>query len=325
METIIINKNEENQRLDRFLKKYLRNAPLSHVYKIIRKDVKVNGKRVKEDYVLMALDRVDLYIKEEDLAQVKSRKDIRETKTGVSIAYEDENILIAIKPKGLLTHGTALEKKETLANSVINYLIQKEEYVPRIEKTFSPAPANRLDRNTTGLVMFGKNAEALRELNRLLKERGKIRRIYLTVVKGEMKEERTLTGYLSKDERRNVVSVSKRDGANREEAILKVTPLACNKGFSLVEAELVSGRTHQIRAQLSKEGFPVIGDIKYGDLKVNRDMKNTFSLQDQLLHSRRLEFQGIEGSLSYLNGNAVLAPLPMEFQEIKEKLFKDKV
>lgn len=325
METIIINKNEENQRLDRFLKKYLRNASLSHVYKIIRKDVKVNGKRVKEDYVLMALDRVDLYIKEEDLAQVKSRKDIRETKTGVSIAYEDENILIANKPKGLLTHGTALEKKETLANSVINYLIQKEEYVPRIEKTFSPAPANRLDRNTTGLVMFGKNAEALRELNRLLKERGKIRRIYLTVVKGEMKEESTLTGYLMKDERRNVVSVSKRDGANREEAILKVTPLACNKGFSLVEAELVSGRTHQIRAQLSKEGFPVIGDIKYGDLKVNRDMKNTFGLQDQLLHSRRLEFQGIEGSLSYLNGKAVLAPLPMEFKDIKEKLFKDKV
>ena len=188
MVKLIITENQGGQRLDRFLKKYFDRAPLSHIYKMIRKDVKVNGKRSAAEAMLNAGDELTLYISQEDaqalqkpLKQVKARKQF-------VIAYEDDNILAAEKPFGLLTHGDRTEKKNHLANQVMDYLIEKGEYNPRIDRTFSPAPANRLDRNTTGLVLFGKNAEALKELNRLIRERNCINKYYMTVLCGRLEE-----------------------------------------------------------------------------------------------------------------------------------------
>ena len=152
MVKIEIGKNEQNQRLDKFLRKYLANAPLSFIYKAIRKDVKVNGKRGKEDTLLQLGDEVTLYISETDMEKFRKERRGGRVKRQFSIAYEDENILAAVKPYGLLTHGDSREKKNHLANQVIDYLIEKGDYNPRIEKTFTPAPVNRLDRNTTGLV-----------------------------------------------------------------------------------------------------------------------------------------------------------------------------
>ena len=155
---ITITENQGNQRLDRFLKKYFDRAPLSHIYKLIRKDVKVNGKRQKEDTMLAAGDELTIYLSEEDAKALQTVKKHVKAKRQFRIAYEDENILVCEKPFGLLTHGDHTEKKNHLANQVVDYLIQTGAYQPRLEKTFTPAPANRLDRNTTGLVIFGKHA-----------------------------------------------------------------------------------------------------------------------------------------------------------------------
>lgn len=165
MINLTITENQGNQRLDRFLKKYFDGAPLSRIYKMIRKDIKINGRRGKEDTLLLPGDQLTLYITESEAASMQKPKKIIRVKRQFKIAYEDENIIVVEKPFGLLTHGDRTEKKNHLANQVIDYLIETGAYQPRLDKTFSPAPANRLDRNTTGLVVFGKNAAALQELN----------------------------------------------------------------------------------------------------------------------------------------------------------------
>ena len=158
---LIITENQGGQRLDRFLKKYFDKAPLSYIYKMIRKDVKVNGKRASAEAMLSAGDELTLYINDEEAKTLqKPPRQVRAKKQFV-IAYEDENILAAEKPFGLLTHGDRTEKKNHLANQVLDYLVEKGEYNPRMDRTFSPAPVNRLDRNTTGLVLFVKKKSLL--------------------------------------------------------------------------------------------------------------------------------------------------------------------
>lgn len=170
---IEITENQANQRLDRFLKKYFNNASLGTIYKLIRKDVKVNGKRANESTLLANGDELTLYISDETAAGLRKEKRRVKVKKQFKIAYEDNDLLIVEKPFGLLTHGDRTEKKNHLANQVIDYLIEKGDYNPRTETTFVPAPANRLDRNTTGLVIFGKNAAALQKLNRIIREKTK--------------------------------------------------------------------------------------------------------------------------------------------------------
>ncbi len=184
MENIQITKNEENQRLDRFLRKYLKNASLSYIYKAIRKDVKVNGKRGKEDQILYEGDEISLYMDSDEIEEFQKKKDRPQGKRQFRVAYEDENVLVVEKPFGLLTHGDITEKKNTLANQVLGYLIEEGKYSPRNERTFVPSPVNRLDRNTTGLVIFGKNAAALAALNKMIRERTSIKKYYWTIVAG---------------------------------------------------------------------------------------------------------------------------------------------
>lgn len=207
MVEIVIGKNEEGQRLDRFLRKYLTAAPLSHIYRIIRKDVKVNGKRAKDDYDLNGSDVIQLYLNEDeikDLRGARGEAKAKPVKKTFRIAYEDDDILICDKPAGLLTHGDKTEKSNHLTNQVQGYLMGKGEFDPADEKTFSPSPVNRIDRNTTGLVIFAKNYDALKKLNSLIRNREKIRKFYLTVVSGVIGDEVTLTGMIEKDEARNV-------------------------------------------------------------------------------------------------------------------------
>ena len=174
MVKLTITENDGNQRLDRFLKKYLKNAPLSHIYKLIRKDVKLNGKRAKADTMLSDGDELVLYIADQQMEEWRQPKKKIIVKRQFGIAYEDDYLLVAEKPMGLLTHGDSREKKNTLANQVCGYLQQKGEYDPAQEKVFVPSPANRLDRNTTGLVLFGKNSIALQTLNRMIRDKEKI-------------------------------------------------------------------------------------------------------------------------------------------------------
>lgn len=319
MVKIIISENQGDQRLDRFLKKYLGNASLSYIYKLIRKDLKVNGKRAKEDTVINVGDELVFYMLDSEFESLQKEKKIVKAKKQFKAIYEDENILIAYKPFGLLTHGDKSEKKNHLTNQVIDYLIEKSEYDPRIDKTFTPAPVNRLDRNTTGLVLFGKNAAALKELSYMIRERGYIKKTYLTIVNGKIPSVLELNDKMIKNERSNTVKVVSSDSSDGKTMTTIARPIKygqnAGKWYTLVEVEIVTGRTHQIRAQLANAGYPLIGDVKYG----HKDLGQT----TQLLHSYMLEFVKCpDGKLSYLEGKIVKADPPEDFMTIQNKLFE---
>ena len=305
MEKITVGINESGMRLDRFLKKYLVNSSLSYIYRAIRKDVKVNGKRSKEDYILLTGDEITLYIPDDELAHLTEKKETHHTgRNELRIVYEDDNILVADKPQGLLTHGDMAEQRNTLVNQVTDHLIATGEYVPRAEKTFRPAPCNRLDRNTGGLVVFGKNALSLRKVNKLFQSRRNISKYYLVVVAGRIDEETVITGGIDKDEKTNRVRVA--DSGRASESIVR--PVAPADDYSVVEVELVTGRPHQIRAHLASIGHPVVGDPKYGDPAVNQRA----GADRQLLHAYRLVFGNVEGGLEYLSNMEITGEIPEE-------------
>lgn len=319
MVTIQIGENEQNQRLDRFLRKYLAKAPLSRIYKMIRKDVKVNGKRCGKEYMLRSGDQLTLYLAEAELAGLRRTDRKPAAKRQFTIAYEDDQILIVSKPYGLLTHGDGKEKRNHLANQVVAYLASKGELTPSEAGTFSPAPVNRLDRNTTGLVIFAKTYQALQDLNAMIRGRNCIRKFYLTIAAGEMEETLHLTGSLQKDEARNMVSVSREAGEGRAiETIAE--PVYCRNGYTLAEVEILTGRTHQIRAHLASAGHPLAGDPKYGDPAVNRALKERTGQTAQLLHAWRLTFQNCPEPYAYLNGKTVTAKLPPAFRKAAGEL-----
>ena len=321
---ITIGENEENQRLDKFLKKFMKGAPLSYIYKLIRKDVKVNEKRVAIETILNIGDEVKIYITDQELDEFRQKQLMfSKSKRQFTVAYEDENILIVEKPFGLLTHGDAVEKKNTLVNQVLSYLAERGEWNPRGEKSFTPAAVNRLDRNTTGLVMFGKNNKSVKALNEMIREKGMIEKYYLTIVAGEVKSDLVLKDSLIKNEKTNTVKVYKSteedDEGKNIETIVK--PLAVKNGYSLLEVLLITGRTHQIRAHLADIGYPVIGDAKYGSRGVNNTVLNRFDLSTQFLHAYKLKFKDCIAPLEYMSGKEINSKLPEKYKLIRNSLF----
>lgn len=326
MKQITITSNDAGRRLDRFLRKYLPKASLGQIYKIIRKDVKIDGRRRDESYMLCEGEVLTLYMSDEDFGKLSGgpsggRSDTgRKAKKQFGIVYEDAEILVADKPFGLLTHGDVHEKKNHLANQVRDYLIEQGEYDPRNEKVFSPAPANRIDRNTTGLVLFGKTAQALKGLNKMIRE-DNMSKFYLTIVHGRIDGELDLSGALTKDAKTNKVRISD----SGELAIRTIVrPLQhLERNTTLVEVELVTGRSHQIRAHLASVGHPIIGDSKYATRSasgLNRYLAETYKLSTQLLHAYRLEFRECAEGLEYLEGRTFKAPLPSSWDRILKGL-----
>ncbi len=323
-----IGKNEEEQRLDRFLRKYFRKASLGRIYKMIRKDIRVNGKRVAIETFLTEGDLVEIFMSDEEAESYRETKKTVRALRQFAIAYEDSQMLVVSKPYGLLTHGDANEKKNTLANQVLGYLTEKGDYLPRIEKTFVPSPVNRLDRNTTGLVIFGKDAETLKRLNQKIRERDLIEKFYMTIVCGNLKESMILRDTMVKDGKTNTVTIQEEPDSDGKWMESRVKPIRHSPhiskspgdkpdkspAYTLVEVQLITGRSHQIRAQLAAAGFPIIGDTKYGNAQSNRLMKAKFGLTTQLLHAYKL----------VIDGNVVEAPIPEEFQRITGVLIDGK-
>ncbi|MBR5731252.1 MAG: RluA family pseudouridine synthase [Firmicutes bacterium] len=337
MKEITISANDAGQRLDRFLKKYLANAPLSAVYKLIRKDIKVDGRRRREDYCLSEGEALQIFASDAEIEEWSRKKPRAKAKRQFKTVYEDDDIIIVSKPFGLLVHGDRSEKKDTLTNQVTDYLIETGAYDPRAEKSFVPSPAHRLDRNTTGLVVFGKNAEALRQLAKIFREDGKVSKYYYAIVHGRLDEGPVrLRGKLLKDEKTNTCRVLP-ESDERGRYIETVVSCAAAgegaygkgrnaRGYSLADVELVTGRSHQIRAHLSSIGHPLAGDIKYGGKKTRlAESSMELGASTQALHAYKIEFKEAEGVLGHLRGRSFTAPLPQSWDALQTELLGRKV
>ena len=303
MKELTIGTNDAGQRLDRFLAKAVPLLPASLAQKYIRlKRIKRNGARAQRDTRLEAGDRLQLYINDEFFDTPREDNAyLTVAAPKLNIVYEDENILLVDKRPGLAVHPhDGAEYGRTLIDQIQAYLYQKHEWRPREENAFTPALCNRIDRNTGGIVIAAKTAEALRVMNQKIKDRELDKR-YLAIVEGTPKpREGSLKGYLFKDAVKNRVFVTdgSKPGAKTCQTNYKV--LDSRNGLSLVECELITGRTHQIRAQFAHAGHPLLGDGKYG--KLDKRFDRTY----QALYSYKLTFLFTTdaGSLSNLNGRS---------------------
>lgn len=321
MKQVVIDKNDSGQRLDRFLRKYLSEASQSFIYKMLRKKrIKLNNKKAEPNTIISEGDTIQLYLSDDTIEKFMGSKKVEKSKLVPRIIYEDENILLINKPVGILSHSANKEYGNNIADSIIHYLCQKGEYNPRVEKTFKPSICNRLDMNTSGIIIGAKNYEALKKMNLAIKE-GHVHKYYKTIVKGKVMEEGVIEGYLSKNEELNKVRILEDKEGNAKKIVTKIKVLRSYDEYSLLEIELITGRTHQIRAHLSSIGHPVIGDIKYGDKKINKFFRENYGLESQFLHAYKVEFENLEPPLDYLNGKVFIAPLNNKFLKIEEELF----
>ncbi len=301
MRTLYITKNDAGQRLDKFLTKAVKALPKSLLYKFIRtKKIKVNRKRADIGYMLAEGDSIELFISDEFFAEDAADTAFTHLTPHLDIVYEDENILLVDKQPGIIVHSDDNEEINTLIGHIKAYLYRKGEYDPASERSFAPSLCNRIDRNTGGIVIAAKNAAALRVMNKKIRA-DELSKYYLCAVHGRMERSSdTLTGYLKKDSDNNIVDIVREARPGYKKIITKYRVVAERNSLSLLEVELVTGRTHQIRAHLSSIGHPLLGDGKYG---VNRgDKKRGYKFQ--ALYAFRLEFRFTSdaGVLSYLNG-----------------------
>ena len=302
MKEFTIGKNDAGQRLDRWLAKTLPLLPGPLAQKYIRlKRVKVNGKGSQRDVLLPVGDVLQLYINDEFFDQPREDNAFLAVfKPKLDIVYEDENLMLLNKRPGLLCHADEHEKVNTLITHIQAYLYQEKEWNPKDEHSFTPALCNRIDRNTGGIVMAAKNAETLRILNQKIKDR-EIAKFYLAIIHGKMTPPQgKLEGFLLKDEDKAQVKVFRKPVPGGKSAATLYKTLKINRGLSLVECELLTGRTHQIRAQFAAAGHPLLGDGKYGREKDNKQYGRSF----QALYSYKLEFTfpTDAGILEYLRG-----------------------
>ncbi len=289
MKEIKISNNEEGQRLDRFLKKYLNKANQSFIQKMIRKkNIELNNLKAEPEAILKKDDLVQLYLSDETIEKFREKKSLKQTDIHFKVIYEDDNILIVNKPIGLSTQPDETSARN-LVDEIKMYLDAKEE---NISFTFKPAVCNRLDKNTSGLVIAAKNYDALKQTNKAIRERN-IKKLYMAKVHGIIKKDLELKDYLIKNENKNMVKIVKENAENAKEVITYAHPLKTEGSYTWLEIEIETGRAHQIRAHLASIGNPVAGDKKYG-------IKD--SERYQVLHAYKLVLGGYEGGLSYLNG-----------------------
>ena len=317
MREFTIGKNDAGQRLDRFVAKNLPLLPPALLQKYIRlKRIKVNGGRAQRDQRLREGDVLQLYINDEFFD--KPREDnlfLTLFRPSLDIVYEDENLMLLNKRPGLVVHADETEKVNTLINHIQAYLYQKREWNPRWENAFTPALCNRIDRNTGGIVIAAKNAETLRIINQKIRER-EIDKRYLCITVGTPRPPQgEVSCFLLKDEKKKQVAVYHRPVPGGKTAVTRYRTLETREELSLLEVELLTGRTHQIRATMADLGCPLLGDGKYGDGQVNRRYGET----RQALYSYRLtfDFPTDAGLLNYLRGRS----FQVESVPFREKYF----
>ena len=365
MQSVTINSNQAGQRLDKFLHKLLPEAGTGFLYKMLRKkNITLNGRKAEGSELLSQGDKVCFFFSDEtfekfvgkDISLHKEYSRSYQELKGVKVIYEDEHVLILDKPAGILTQK-ASGGDISLNEWMIGYLLERDPSFATELDTFHPSVCNRLDRNTSGLVLCGKSLAGLQFLSHCIRERS-IRKFYRTICVGKLKEPALVKGYLSKDRNRNRVSINttltesgrpnatlteiQRTGDDRPVVVNKDKPLAVSSvsasdggeyietayrpicvgdKYTLLEVELITGKPHQIRAHLAGLGHPLIGDFKYGNTKVNRNLQQTYGLEHQLLHAFRVEFPETEEPAGLkLSGRVITAPCPKQFEQIQKAL-----
>lgn len=314
---IIIGPNEAGQRCDKFLRKLLKDVPLSAIYKAFRKgDIKVNGKKVKEKYSILEGDSIEIrYIESKEEKKTFQRVDNK-----LKITYEDENMILVEKWPGVLVHSDTKNGEPTLTDYVLSYLYDKGDYEPEKEITFTPAPCNRLDRNTSGIVVFGKNFSSLKLLNEMIRER-KLQKYYMALVKGRIKDG-IYEAYILKNEDNNISRIYENEVPNSKKISMEVSTIQSCGTFSLIEIDLLTGRSHQLRAHLAHLGSPIVGDSKYGDKKLNSFFVNRYGLDFQFLYAYKLIFKNTPEELSYMENKTIAESLPPILKKVKNDVFK---
>lgn len=309
MREIVVAKNDSGQRIDRFLSKMYPLLSQGHICKFARKKcIKLNGKRCEPKEHIAENDVIRLFIPDELLEARQADADFRSVSGELDIVYEDENILLADKPVGMVVHEDNDNEQDTLINRIKSYLYQKGEYDPDNECSFAPALCNRIDRNTCGIVIAAKNAEALRVLNQKVRDR-ELKKLYLCIAAGRVApESAVLTAYLEKNSETNTVRITDKKTPSNRTIRTKYRVLKYNGANSLLEVDLLTGRTHQIRAHLAYIGHPLLGDGKYGSNKLNKQ----YGFKYQALCSYKLifDFKTPSACLEYLNGKEFTARLP---------------
>ena len=311
MRELTIQKNDAGQRLDKFLTKALCNIPPALMYKAIRKKkIKLNRRRAEGKEILSEGDTLQLFLAEEffpDATEGDEAEALGRIQPKLSILYEDENVMLLNKRPGILVHEDGDGAGDTLIRHVQAYLYQKGEYNPAAEQSFAPALCNRIDRNTGGIVLAAKNAEALRILNEKIKA-GEVHKYYLCAVHGTPRPKKALlSGWLIKNQKNNTVTVyDKNPGHGAKDIRTEYTVIAEKNGSALLEINLLTGRTHQIRAHMAHIGHPLWGDGKYG---VNRnDRARGYKFQALYAYRLAFDFKGDCGALAYLSGKSFAVP-----------------
>lgn len=357
MQEFRIGPNEAGQRLDKFLHKYLKEAGSSFLYKMLRKkNITLNKKKADGKETLSVGDEVQFFFSDETFEKFrgsvsfktvgtgtangnKNKKDSRECRVdtkqnflqqyqtayeklkGIEIIYEDRHILLLNKPAGILSQKS--EPSDLSVNEwLIGYLLVNGKISKDQLDTFKPSVCNRLDRNTSGMIICGKSLMGSQQMNSLIKER-KVRKFYRTFVKGRVTDSSYIKGYLKKDEKNNKVYLKETlPGKQEEKEYVPIEtayqPVSYGKGYTYLEVELITGKTHQIRAHLASVGHPLLGDEKYGDREWNHSFKRAGIPKWQLLHSYRLEFPELEGEFAELSEKAFVAKEPMVYERLKD-------
>lgn len=334
MQELIVTKNDAGQRLDKLLAKYLNKAPKSFYYKMLRKkNITLNGKKADGSEKLVVDDVVKFFLSNETIASFQEEVKIQKVNHNLSVLYEDDNVLIVNKPVGLLSQKA--EKQDVSLNEhIISYLIDNKTLTSEGFSHFKPGICNRLDRNTSGIVVAGKSLIGLQTMSQIFHDRT-IHKYYRCIVVGTMTKREKISGYLYKDEQTNKVTVLndyemdrvKNSPTNAIDMDLydrietEYEPILWNDEFTLLEVKLITGKTHQIRAHLASISHPLIGDFKYGKDSVNRKIKEVFGLKHQLLHAYRIEFPDLDGECQALSNKVFIAKEPNHFLTIQKQIF----
>ena len=316
MKEFIIEENEAGQRFDKYLAKLLREAPKSFFYKMLRKkNITLNGKKATGNEKLLKGDTIKLFLSDETFDKFAGSSQAARAYCELDIVYEDPDIIIINKPAGMLSQK-AKEGDVSLNEHILNYLIDSGHLPVSQLRTFRPSICNRLDRNTSGLVVAGTSLAGLQIMNGVLKDRS-IHKYYQCIVKGKIDKPQMIAGFLKKDEAQNTVQIYPLEVEGSVPIMTEYVPVKSSDTATLLRVTLITGRSHQIRAHLASIGHPILGDFKYGDPKLNEQIQKKYKVRSQLLHSWKLVMpEKLAQPLDYLSGKEFIAPLPAAFKKV---------